>query len=175
MEPIYNIEKLKERLLYLSQLSAEGIDELILKGEYIICSGLSFDNLDLPTLPDGWNIVVTLATKKLNLRSIIILPSNPDKNVVWNKGLVEYIKTTELPTELQELWLSSKNKNKYNLISLITKLYNDVELRSKYLEYNPDWTIEEFREWALANNSYDKLSPKKRLELIELMKEFKLV
>ena len=50
MEPIYNIEKLKERLLYLSQLSAEGIDELILKGEYIICSGLSFDNLDLPTL-----------------------------------------------------------------------------------------------------------------------------
>lgn len=174
MQPITNIEELKARLKELTEMTSVQLAELVRNGNYIISKALYFEYIEIPNLADGWAIIVTRPSPSKKPRFIFITPTDETTRSTWNEGQKAYIAKSGLPVDIQTSWLQSTNRSKFLLLEHLVKLSYSRETAAKYLNYRLDFTGAEYSAWAKESGIEDRLSPRKRADLVELIKEFKL-
>ena len=174
MQRISNIEELRERLKELSEMTSAQLAAVVRNGNYIISQGFYFDYVEIPNLADGWSIIVTRPSPSKKPRFIFIAATDEKNREIWNEGQRVYIAGTGLPKDVQEAWLDSKHRSKFTLLQHIVKLAYSRETAQKYLNYRLGFTGAEYSAWAKETGIEDRLSPRKRADLVELIKEFKL-
>lgn len=174
MQRISNIEELRGRLKELSEMTSVQLTEVVRKGDYIISQGFYFEYVEIPNLADGWTIIVTRASPSKKPRFVFIAPTDEHNKAVWNEGQRVYISNSGLPVDVQQAWIESANRSKFILLEQIVKLAYSRETAAKYLNYRMTFTGAEYSAWAKETGIDDRLSPRKRADLVELIKEFKL-
>lgn len=174
MQRISNIEELRGRLKELSEMTSAQLAEVVRGGNYIISQGFYFDFVEIPNLADGWTIIVTRPSPSKKPRFVFIAATDENNKSVWNEGQRAFIANSGLPKDVQEAWLDSKHRSKFILLEHIVKLAYSRETAQKYLNYRLGFTGAEYSAWAKESGIEDRLSPRKRADLVELIKEFKL-
>ncbi len=174
MQRISNIEELRDRLKELSEMTSAKLAEVVRNGNYIISQGFYFDYVEIPNLADGWCIIVTRPSPSKKPRFVFIAATDENNTAVWREGQRAFIANSGLPKDVQDAWLESTHRSKFILLEHIVKLAYSRETAQKYLSYRLGFTGAEYSAWARSTGIEDRLSPRKRADLVELIKEFKL-
>ncbi len=174
MQRISNVEELRVRLKELSEMTSVQLAEVVRNGDYIVSQGFYFDYENIPKLADGWTIIVTRPAPSKKPRFIFITATDENNRAIWNEGQKVYIANSGLPNDIQQAWLDSTHRSKFILLEHIVKLSYSRDTAKKYLNYRLEFTGAEYSAWAKESGIEDRLSPRKRADLVELIKEFKL-
>lgn len=174
MQRISDIEELRGRLKELSEMTSGQLADVVRGGDYIISQGFYFDYVEIPNLADGWTIIVTRPSPSKKPRFIFITPTDENNKAIWKEGQKVYIANSGLPVDIQQAWLNSTHRSKFILLEHIVKLAYSRETAKKYLNYRLGFTGAEYSAWAKESGIEDRLSPRKRADLVELIIEFKL-
>lgn len=148
--------------------------EVVGSGNYIISQSFYFDFVEIPKLADGWTIIITRPSPSKKPRFAFIAATDNSNKIIWNEGQRAFINNSGLPVDLQQAWIDSKNRSKFILLELLVKLAYSRETANKYLNYRMDFTGAEYSAWAKETGIEDRLSPRKRADLVFLIKEFRL-
>ena len=155
-------------------MTSAQLAEVVRSGEYIVSQGFYFDYEKIPNLADGWTIIVTRPSPSKKPRFIFITATDENNKHIWKEGQKAYIAKSGLPADVQQAWLDSTHRSKFILLEHIVKLAYSRETAKKYLNYRLGFTGAEYSAWAKDSGIEDRLSPRKRADLVELIKEFKL-
>lgn len=164
------LDELVTALTQLKNMSSDEIAELVENGGYLVSNSVAVPNLETPIIADGWKLHVTVPHNLELPRVIFISATNSHNRLLWERGQSAIARKAGLNKSNIIRWMKCNSKHKYRFLDLLVHIQNTPIDIEGYLSYSDKFTNEEYHEWSTKYNIHDKLSPKARVNFIEIIK-----
>lgn len=164
------LDELNSALTQLANKSSDEISELVEKGGYLISNSVATPELITPPIAAGWKLHVTVPHNLELPRVVFISATTPHNRLLWERGQATIARNAGLNEISIMRWMKCNNKHKYRFLDLLVYIQNTPVDIEGYLQYSDTFTNEQYHEWSIKYNIHDKLSPKARVNFVEIVK-----
>ncbi len=162
---------IQELYQVLALKTEDQLNDLVRDGGFVLAKNVSAKDLNFPPLATGWMLTCTKPKQEGLPRTFFIRYTTPTTKRIWLQGQKRIAERAGLePTQVLR-WCKSRITQKYELLDCVSEVIQTPRLKETYLNYNPDFSKEDFVRWKGQYEINDRFWLAKRSRLKELLLE----
>lgn len=155
----------------LARKTEEQLNDLVRDGGFVLAKNVSAKDLCFPELAAGWILTCTKPKQEGLPRTVFIRYTNPTTKRIWLQGQKRIAERAGLEPAQVIRWCKSRITQKYELLDYVSEVIQTPRLKEAYLNYDPNFSKEDFLKWKTTYAITDRFWWAKRCKLKELLIE----